>query len=752
MKHISRFFFAAAALASTIAVSSCATDDFDALQDRVDTLESQVSMLETGVAALNGNIEALSALAGGATINNVVEEGGKYTITLTNGEQIIVNQGSVGVGYAPLMSVDADGYWKADYQDGKGSQFITDSAGGKVSAKGVDGITPKFGVDAEGYWTVSYDGGKTFAQVLDANGKAVKAVASAEADDSYFSNVTVADDVFTLTLKNGDVYKVPVVKDFLVSVKNAETLQVFNAEEEKSYSVELKGVASYVITAPQGWTASLSESLLKVKAPAATKATLADMATDVSILAVSTQGYACVAKVHVQLDGAAVSGTPTAAVTAGTFTYNTAEFSVALENATTWTYLVKKSSEDAPTVVTILTTGTAGTGTSISLTGLDEKTAYTVYVLPANGDKFGSVASASVTTSAEPIQKYDDNYKAYNDGKPMYIAGKKYTKAVYGDPILVTATTADTDLKATLTTGGVIFLEENADCNFALTGNVTMSNRIVLISRYDNKPATLKIVAGQVLTYNAATSGTVFKNIIFNSRAHNNYLFNVYTNAGGDFHFDGCEFYHAQGKPWFYSSNVAHRFPASIRFMNCYYDIIGTAGGRIDFFTLGNTVNYHGDDIKEVIYDNNIIYASTTGGNQGLTLLGYGNNAQSSVAMNVSLTFTNNTLYEIRGSNNMFQVNSLKDVTIKNNLFWSKGALNSNLVRVGVSVAEPNPVDVTDNIAYTKSVALFNTGGKFKLSTGNNATIVEDDPLADADPSKKDFAPIAKYSSYGAQR
>lgn len=751
MKHISRFISAAVILASAIVVS-CNTNDIDSLQSRVDTLESQVSMLETSIGALNGNIEALSALAGGATINSVVEENGKYTITLTNGQVITINQGSVGVGYAPIMSVDADGYWKADYQDGKGVQFITDANGNKVSAKGADGITPMFSVDSQGYWTVSYDGGKTFTQIKDAFGNGVKAVASEDAKDSYFGDVTVSDDMLVLTLKNGDVYKVPVIKDFLVSIKNAETLQVFNAEEEKSYSVEMKGVASTVLSAPEGWSASLSENLLTVKAPVLTKATIADMSSDVSILAVSTQGFACVAKVHVQLDGASTGGTPTAAVTLGSYTYNTAEFIVTVENASSWTYLVQKSSEEAPSITKMITSGIAGSGTKITLTDLEEKTSYTVYVLPATGDKFGAIASASVTTPAEPVQTYEDNYTAYNEGKAIFIAGKKYTKAEFGEPILVKASAANTDLKATLTTGGVIFLEEEAGCNFALTENVTMSKRIVLISRYESKPATLKIVSGQVLTYNASTSGTVFKDIIFDSKAHNNYLFNVYTNAGGDFHFDGCEFYHVASKPLFYSSNAAHRFPKSIRFYNCYFEISGTAGGRIDYISLGNQVNLHADDIEEMTFHNNIFNAITAGGNQGLTLFGYGYSSNAAVPMNLSFTFTNNTMYELRGSNNMFQFNSLKNVTIKNNLFWSNGGLNSYIVRVGVNAADPNPVDVSDNIAYGKPVILFNTGGKFKLTSGNNALVVEDDPLADADPSKKDFEPIAKYKSYGAQR
>lgn len=759
MKHISRFFFVAAASVSALAVSGCATDDIDALQDRVDTLESQVSMLETGVQALNGNIEALSALAGGATINKVVEESGKYTITLTNGDEIVVNQGSVGVGYAPIMSVDADGFWKADYQDGKGAQFIKDAAGNKVSAKGADGITPKFGVDGEGFWTVSYDSGKTFEQVKDAAGKSVKAVASADAVDSYFADVAVAEDVFTLTLKSGEVYKVPVIKDFLVSIKNAETLQVFNAEEEKSYSVELKGVASYVLSAPQGWTASLSDALLKIKAPAVTKATLADMATDVSILAVSTNGYACVAKVHVQLDGSASSGTPTAAVTAGEFTYSTAAFSVAVENATSWTYLVRKSSETAPTVMEILTTGTAGTGTSIALTGLEEKTAYTVYVLPANGDKFGSVATASVTTAAEPVQTYEDNYTAYNEGKPIFIAGRKYTKAVYGEPVLLKATTAKFDVRATLLNGGVVFLEEAEGSSFGFSNWVNVTKPLVVVSRYTSKPVTLIYESGTYICHNNAER-TVFKGVNFDFSARANYAFNSNVNTAGDFHFDGCRFKTCATKGLYYASNATQRHPSSVRIMNCYIELPNASGARTDFFSLGNTSNFEGGDIKEVIYDNNIFYSAGTHYNAGIALLGYGNTitenstAHPNVELNPDITLTNNTFYGVLGSNCYIQTSRPSKVTLKYNIFWAPATatLNSYVVKYGLTPATDPVVEVANNIAFGKGVALFHTSGKFSLKSGNNATKLDDDPLADATPSAGDFSPIAAYKDYGAQR
>lgn len=463
MKHTFRLIFAVLA---GISIAAC-TSDIDALQERVDDLDSRVTNLETSLGALNANIAALSELAGGATINNVEEKDGVYTVTLTNGDKIVVNQGSIGVGYAPIMTIDADGWWKADYQDGKGSQFVTDASGAKVSAKGDNGKTPEFSVDTEGCWTVRYGEG-SFTQVKDASGQPVKAVASGSTEDSYFKDVKVEDEIFTLTLRNGDVYRVPVVKDFLVSIKDVENIQVFNLSEEKSFTVEMKGVSQNILSAPAGWTATLSEALLTVKAPATlTRATIADLSTDVSILAISAQGYSAVAKVRVQIDGAAATGTPKASATASTIGFDNIVFSIVTENCTGWKWMLRKSSEEAPGVAALLTTGTDGTGSTVTCTELSEMTGYVLYVLPMNGEDFGSVATCTATTIAEPVVTYEDNYAAYNEGKAISICGVKYDKATWGDPILVTADAAETDLRQFIhDKTGVFFLEENEGCHF----------------------------------------------------------------------------------------------------------------------------------------------------------------------------------------------------------------------------------------------------------------------------------------------
>lgn len=144
--------------ASVLAMAACG--NIDDLEERVDKIENRVAALEKVAETINGNIKALQAIASGQAINSVEEKDGAYILNLSNGQTITLNQGNVGVGKAPVMSVDKDGYWMVDYQDGKGAIYLTDDEGQKIVAVGQNGVTPMFGVSEDGYWTVSYNGGR----------------------------------------------------------------------------------------------------------------------------------------------------------------------------------------------------------------------------------------------------------------------------------------------------------------------------------------------------------------------------------------------------------------------------------------------------------------------------------------------------------------------------------------------------------------------------------------------------------------
>ena len=449
MKRISKIFFTiVSALVFAIGCS-----EVDKLSERVDSLEGRVTALETLTSTLNDNILALQKLAGGSTINSVALKDGVYTITLSNGETLTINQGAVGVGNAPIMSIDSEGYWMVDY--GKGAEYIL-VGGEKVKAVGSNGVTPKFSVDAEGYWTVSYDGGTTYARVKDEAGNPVKAVVDgSSAQDSFFDDVKYENGVLTIVPKGGEPLVVPVISSFLCAVKDAADVQVFSYGQTRTYNVEQKGVASAIVTAPEGWRAILTDTQLSITAPAGTKATIADSSTDVSILAISTQGLATVAKVRVMVEGGTVVVNPSAQVVFNSSTENSVTFDVTTNDVTGWKYLCLASSEAAPTAETISTTGTNGTSSAVLVEGLTAETEYTLYVLPFNGETLGTIASATGKTQAAAAVVYPGLYGKYMNGEDIVIAGITVNKTTHPGAHYITAESESKEIGTT----GVYFID-----------------------------------------------------------------------------------------------------------------------------------------------------------------------------------------------------------------------------------------------------------------------------------------------------
>ena len=93
-------------VAATSVIGCTDTDD---LEKRIDEIDARVTALEKVTEALNENVAALQAIAEGKTINKVEENSGTYTITLSDGTELKLNQGTEGMGKAPLLSIDDEG-------------------------------------------------------------------------------------------------------------------------------------------------------------------------------------------------------------------------------------------------------------------------------------------------------------------------------------------------------------------------------------------------------------------------------------------------------------------------------------------------------------------------------------------------------------------------------------------------------------------------------------------------------------------
>ena len=512
-------------VAATSVIGCTDTDD---LEKRIDEIDARVTALEKVTEALNENVAALQAIAEGKTINKVEENSGTYTITLSDGTELKLNQGTEGMGKAPLLSIDDEGYWMADYQDGKGPQYILSASDEKVIGRGQNGVTPKFSVNAAGNWTVSYDGGKNWTEVLDENGKTVKAVAEGGESDSYFANVEYTDEALVLTLKNGMSYTAPVVGGFMFKISGAPEGDVtFKYGEKKTFGIEQKGVFSTSVICPEGWNAWLSESILTVQAPAnaeaTTKAVIADSRKDVSVIAISEAGHIAIAKVQVYLDGQTMVEDPAAGIKLVEAKSASLTFSVVLENASAWHYMLRKSSEAAPSRSEVITSGTEGTDNySLTFESLMAETSYTLYVVPSNASGDGPLATCEASTTS-----FSNLYEAWEAGMDIKIGGVAYNKASYGAGTLVDEGTV------AVTTPGVYFIAPSAEVSL---NQSVFKGSVMLIGNESGSRSSVHIISGcdyELGSESAEHHVVAFKNVsITNDNLNRRILSVASTNIG----------------------------------------------------------------------------------------------------------------------------------------------------------------------------------------------------------------------------
>ena len=726
--------------------AACA--DMSGTDSRIGSLESRVTALEIQLDALNRNVESISALMEAGTIASVSESGGVWKITLSDGRELTLTQGSVGIGSIPVMSVDAEGYWMVDY--GTGSQYIL-SGGNKVKATGADGFTPQFGVNEAGNWTVSYDGGNTFDEVKGPDGKPVSALPGGNApEDPFFQSVSYEDGVFTLVLKNGTELTVPVVSGFKVVIEGARELQIFAAGETRNYPVTIEGASQTVITAPRGWNAALNDALLSITAPVSTKATLADTRTDVSILALSASGFAAVAKVKVALDDAPAVVNPTAAITGVMAARTSVSFSVVLSDASSWKYLVRESSAPAPSPEYVSESGLDGEGTSAIVTGLTEGTCYTIYVLPVNGAVLGTLAKADFMTLAAVISDY---YQAWQDGKDIEIAGIKYNKATQGDGNLVVADVAATDLRALIhQKSGVFFLEQAEGAGFDIPSVTEITGDVVLLSRYADKPVTVR----PTMNIKLKSGSLILKNLVYdmvNIDGGTNavYAFNN-ANSTADFtawHFEGCRIANVS-RAMLYANVATYGFK-SVIVKDCDFQLKNTA--NIQLFNFYKSTVLH--TYKELVFTDNVLYNASP---VPVQIMNYDQNvSQTGSPWEGTLTVRNNIFYNCPSSNGYFKFWQLSSFEMKGNVFWAEQTadLASYCFILYSADQRADVLSIDGNIAYG-----LDSGKNWIIAHGNSTvkpdvnTIVKesDNPFKSFDAGTGAFEMNPGYETYGPAR
>lgn len=724
--------------------------DLKEIETRIESLDSRVTALENQVKALNQNVEAVSGLMEAGTIHSVTESDGVWTIELSDGRKLTLTQGSVGVGATPVMSVDADGYWMVDY--GEGPAYVL-KGNEKVKATGTNGVTPQFGVDANGYWIVSYDGGTTFQQVLGADNKPVSALPGEgqPAGDPFFKDVSYDGGVFTVVLKNDTVLKVPVVTGFLVSITGSDMPQVFAAGETKNFPVVLEGVAQTILTVPNGWTATLSETLLSVTAPLSTKAVIADTATDVSILGISTSGLVAVAKLKVSLDETPAPVNPAVVITPGETTVSTLSFTVLLSDATSWKYIVRETSAVAPSPEYVYESGIVGEGTGAIVEGLDEDTQYNVYVLPVNGELIGVLAKATMSTLAPVI---NDWYEAWNNGKDIVIAGLTYNKATNGDALLLSATEGELDIRSKIhqKESAILFLEQAEGASFIIGAVAEIKGTVLLMSRYADKPVTLK-----PKFFIKQTSGSIIlKNLLCDlvyidgSSSNSKYVFNNSADSSFDnWHMEDCRFLNVS-RGILYSGSAGQGC-SSIVVKNCDFQLITTANAQL--FNLNKSTVLH--TYKEIAFEGNVFYNTSA---VPVQILNYNYETdQTGSPWDGTLTVKNNIFYNSPSTNSYFKFWQLASFKLQGNIFWADPEFGSQSYMFWLYSPDQSAdaLDFSDNITFG-----MGSGKYWQLGTPNSTVKPEpnridklaENPFESFDTASGAYVLKEAYASYGPQR
>ena len=470
-----------------------------------------------------------------------------------------------------------------------------------------------------------------------------------------------------IRLLGGEELRIPIVSDFFCRIVTpTEGVQTFDAGATKRFVVEIRGVEQVKLSAPEGWSARLTDAVderaeLIVTAPAAVTRATADTSKDVAIEAFAAGGLSTVAKIQVESTGTAPVA-PTVAVTNSATvepTQSALTFDVAPSaNADGWKYLCLKSTEAAPDAARVLAEGTAGAGTGVTVRNLEANTAYTIYVVAYAGDLTSEVASVGNTTAEAPVTAEADYYQDYQDGKDIALGDLTINKTVYPEAQLLKPSELTA---AIITAGGLIFVDNSdaADLSFTISGASINMGDIVLIGRYPERAQAT--ISGPELRckYNAA-----FKNL--HIAASGNYNLFTTTNATYDptLHVEDC----TANKP-FYSTKAKDAHTQQL-----------------------------------IRLDNNVFYAETPLQNY---LINCGDRSQAFQTTRLQVEVTNNTIYNIYQPNIMIRAYVLAGLTVTKNVGYYTGVTAKNYLTGVYDTAgfTADKAEVTYNYLYTAPVS-----------------------------------------------
>lgn len=224
-----------------VGFTACKTDD---LEKDIDALKERVESYEMQVQKLNDEMNIIRVLLdGNKTITDYSIEGDKYTLTLSNGETIVLTQGNDGGNY-PTIEIGANGNW---FIDGNDTGERAEAENGENTQ-----VTPEFKIE-NGTWWVSYDGGQTYEDLG-------KSATGTSVGTSPIDDFKVSDDgsefIFTI---GEETYTIPVVKGLICQIVGEEDYYYISGEQTFNVKVNLKSGDLVRAVVPSEWKAVVSD-------------------------------------------------------------------------------------------------------------------------------------------------------------------------------------------------------------------------------------------------------------------------------------------------------------------------------------------------------------------------------------------------------------------------------------------------------------------------------------------------------------
>ncbi len=452
------------------------------------------------------------------------------------------------------------------------------------------------------------------------------------------------------------------------------------------------------------------------------------------------------------------SDSPQAAVELTNADKTALTFNVALTNANKYYYLLQATADAAPTADDVVANGEEGTNAELTISGLNEDTAYTLYLVPAQDSKNGSLVSVDAKTMSSAI----DYYTEYTSGKDITVNGITFKAGDY-TAVLGDATTADFNYHNTLNEKEekiIIFMDTEGNYVGTNGSNTNIQGDIVIMSRYSNKKANIK--PGKYLKLSAQTEGAASLtllnlNIDFPAASGGSYLFSN-SGAAADTEaliFKGCSI--NIEKQRFYQAHNSHLnyIIKNIIFENNVYRTTYDNSAKNYMFDFKATPRMGAIETIKLV--NNIFYNSNNL-TAAWNITAYGNGSETFDDYVLEITCKNNTFIDLVGRDMYFKVYRMKSFNVNDNIFYgtqTSGTYddkNSLLYRTYGTGHEVIPFSVTGNVYYGyvnwnhyTSDSTFVIGGK------NTQVKLDASPFTTLDPANGVFVVSSAYANLGYQ-